>query len=74
MRSPALIAVLVGVLTLSASVGGSRGTAGSGPRVTMFGDSVAESLDYVPEARALLMKGIDLRLELAPCRKLVPPG
>ena len=74
MRSLALIAVLVGVLTLSASAGGSRGTAGSGPRVTMLGDSVAESLDYVPEARALLAKGIDLRLELAPCRKLVPPG
>jgi hypothetical protein len=40
----------------------------------MFGDSVAESLAYVPEARELLEEGIDLRLELASCRKLVPPG
>jgi hypothetical protein len=40
----------------------------------MFGDSVADSLNYVREARELLAEGIDLRLELSPCRKLVPVG
>ena len=40
----------------------------------MFGDSIADSLSYVPDARAILGAGIDLRLELAPCRKLVPTG
>ena len=76
MRWPlALAALLFGLAALSPSgvVAGS-GKALSGPRVTMFGDSVAESLAYVPEARQFLGKGIDLRLELASCRKLVPIG
>ena len=44
------------------------------PRVTMFGDSVADSLQYVPQARQLLGNGLDLRLELEACRKLATPG
>jgi hypothetical protein len=40
------------------------------PRVTIIGDSVASSLDYVPAARAILAAGIDLKLELAPCRRV----
>ena len=40
------------------------------PRVTMIGDSVATSLSYTPAARAILTAGIDLRLELAPCRRV----
>jgi hypothetical protein len=36
----------------------------------MFGDSVAGSLRYVPEAREILGDGLDLRLELSPCRRL----
>jgi hypothetical protein len=40
----------------------------------MFGDSIADSLNYVPDARGVLGQGIDLRLELAPCRKLVSIG
>ena len=50
------------------------GAAGSDPRVTMFGDSIADSLSYVPDAREILGARIDLRLELAPCRRLVSPG
>lgn len=72
--SPTLIAFLAGLVALSASALGAGGTASSGPRVTMFGDSIAESLNYVPEARQLLAEGVDMRLELTPCRKLVPPG
>ncbi len=76
MRSAlALVAVLLGLSVLSPSaVVAESGKALSGPRVTMFGDSVAESLAYVPEARTFLGEGIDLRLELASCRKLVPIG
>jgi hypothetical protein len=50
------------------------GAASQPPRVTMFGDSVADSLQYVPEARQLLGKGLDVRLELTACRKLATPG
>jgi hypothetical protein len=63
------------ILTADAGTGsGLDSGSGSGPRVTIFGDSVADSLNYVPQARQLLSAGIDLRLELAPCRKLVPAG
>jgi hypothetical protein len=50
------------------------GASSSPPRVTMFGDSVADSLQYVPEARQLLENGLELRLEIVPCRRLVSPG
>ena len=76
MRSAlALVALLLGVATFSTSALGAESTASAGgPRVTIFGDSVADSLSYVPDARQLLGEGLDLRLELAPCRKLVPQG
>jgi hypothetical protein len=51
------------------------GDAASPPqRVTIFGDSVPDSLQYVPEARQLLGNGLELRLELTACRRLVSPG
>jgi hypothetical protein len=75
MRSGlALVAVLLAVAALSSAAHGAGTAPATGPRVTMFGDSIADSLNYVPEARAILGEGIDLRLELAPCRKLVPAG
>jgi hypothetical protein len=40
------------------------------PRVTMIGDSVAASLEYTDTARAILANGVDLRLEMAPCRRV----
>ena len=40
-------------------------------RVSVIGDSVATALQYNPNARALLGRGIDLDLELAVCRRLV---
>ena len=40
------------------------------PHVTLFGDSVAEGLtDWLP-ARKLLADGVDLELEVAPCRRV----
>ena len=75
MRSGlALVAVLLGVAAVSSAAHGAGNVPATGPRVTMFGDSIADSLNYVPDARAILGQGIDLRLELAPCRKLVPVG
>jgi hypothetical protein len=74
MRSAlALLALASGLAVLPLSALGAE-RAASGPRVTMFGDSIADSLNYVPEARELLGRGIDLRLEVTPCRKLVPVG
>jgi hypothetical protein len=43
-------------------------------KVTFVGDSVAASIGYVPSARAQLSKGLDLRLDLAVCRRLVQPS
>lgn len=68
-----MLAVLLSSLAVAAP-SALGGESADGPRVTMFGDSVAGSLDYVAEARQLLGEGIDLRLELSPCRKLVPIG
>ena len=39
-------------------------------RVTVFGDSAATAMAYDPEARRTLGRGIDLRLEVAACRRL----
>jgi hypothetical protein len=70
----ALVAALIGVAALSSAAQGAGSAPADGPRVTMFGDSIADSLNYVPDARAVLAQNVDLRLELAPCRKLVPIG
>ncbi len=61
------IAVLLAVL-----VGGTVHTeaATAPPRVTMIGDSAAASLEYTPTARAILADGVDLHLEMAPCRRV----
>jgi hypothetical protein len=40
------------------------------PRVTVIGDSIATAIRYDPAAKALLSAGVDLRLELAPCRRV----
>jgi hypothetical protein len=73
MRSALVLVALLSVLAgLPLSALGAESAAG--PRVTVFGDSIADSLNYVPEARAFLGERVDLRLEVTPCRKLVPAG
>ena len=69
-----LAAVSFALAGMSTSSLGAGAATTTGPRVTMFGDSIADSLTYVPEAREVLGEGVDLRLELSPCRKLVPVG
>jgi lysophospholipase L1-like esterase len=64
--------VIAAALSLVASVVPGAAAAGApAPRVTFVGDSVAASLDYAPAARALLARGLDLRLDLQVCRRLV---
>lgn len=43
----------------------------SKPRVTVIGDSITASFDYVPAARRYLGKGLDLRSDAVVCRRLV---
>jgi hypothetical protein len=38
---------------------------------TFIGDSVAQSLHYLPQARRVLDRGMDMRFDLAVCRRLV---
>jgi hypothetical protein len=40
-------------------------------RVTVIGDSIMASFEYVPAARRALGKGLDLRFDHAVCRRLV---
>ena len=52
----------------------SPGAAAKAIKVTFVGDSVAASIDYTPAARAQLRRGLDVRLDLAVCRRLVQPS
>ena len=75
MRSLLVVGVVVACLSVLAPSDLAAGSeANAGPRVTIFGDSIADSLEYVPDARGVLGQGIDLQLQLSPCRKLVTPG
>jgi hypothetical protein len=67
-RSAAFAAtVVLGILVLAA-----RGDVASAAatRVTVFGDSAATAMAYDPEAKKVLARGIDLRLEVAACRRV----
>lgn len=48
-----------------------RGTLPAKPTVTLIGDSVADEIAYLASARALVGQGVRLRLEVAPCRRLI---
>lgn len=69
------LAVALVAVALALAASGSSTAADAGrPRVTFIGDSVAASLTYVDSARRLLGKGLDLRLDLKVCRRLVAPS
>jgi hypothetical protein len=63
----ALIPVAAAVLPATAA-GRTR------PRVTLIGDSVAASLNYVPTAVRRLGAGLDLHVDAKVCRRLVAPS
>jgi hypothetical protein len=58
------------VLALVASPAAPAGESAK-PRVTVIGDSIMASFDYVPSARRALARGLDLRSDSAVCRRLV---
>jgi hypothetical protein len=66
---------LVVVSAVSAAVVGASSalpaTNAAAPRVTIFGDSAAEVLDYVPDAKQYLAQGLDVNWQLRVCRRLV---
>lgn len=43
------------------------------PEVTVFGDSVAATFDWVPGTREALAKGLSVRYDLRSCRRLFAP-
>jgi len=68
--SAGLVALLALSITSSPTVPPARGGGTALPRVTVIGDSVATALAFDSTAQAILAEGIDLRLELAPCRRI----
>jgi hypothetical protein len=73
-RSRLLVASgLVGLVfvLLGPGVAGSAPAGTALPVVTVFGDSVADSLRSEPTALAILSKGVSLNLQFAACRRVV---
>jgi hypothetical protein len=68
------VLVLAAALALSGALTAAALAADPGrsdaTRVTVFGDSSATAIAYDPKARAILGTGVDLRLEVAACRRL----
>ena len=68
MRAFALLAVACAALFAG---GAAFATPEAQPRVTLIGDSIAASFEYVPAARKYLGKGLDFRTNAMVCRRLV---
>ena len=74
---PDLRAALTLALAVASAVLAFAATAPAQPsapaktRVTVIGDSIMASFEYVPSARRALGKGLDLRSDTAVCRRLV---
>jgi hypothetical protein len=58
------------VLCALVQAGAAPAASAAATRVTVFGDSAATSMAYDPAARRTLGRGIDVRLELAACRRV----
>jgi len=69
-----LLASALAALALAAAalLAGSAVATAAVQRVTVIGDSIATAIEYDATARAILGQGVDLRLELAPCRRIAP--
>jgi hypothetical protein len=66
-RSAAFVTTFV-VSTLALAV--ATDAPAAAPRVTVFGDSAATAMAYDPDAKKVLARGIDVRLEVAACRRV----
>jgi hypothetical protein len=69
-RSLPLILLAAAVAALGATAGRTEAAAPIA-RVTVIGDSIATAMAYDAPARRILATGVDLDLQLAPCRRLV---
>jgi len=74
-------ALLILALALALACAVAASSAGAAPAVkktpvkaTFVGDSVSASITYVTSAQAQLERGIDVRLDLKVCRRLVQPS
>ncbi|HJU47269.1 MAG TPA: GDSL-type esterase/lipase family protein [Gaiellaceae bacterium] len=68
---PAVVLALAAFVAAAAARPASTPVFKPRPRVTLIGDSIAAGIAYVPDARRLLARGIDLRLDVRVCRRLV---
>jgi hypothetical protein len=67
-----VVGTLVGVAVIALLVAGAAfGDPAAKARVTVIGDSITASFDYVPAARRHLGRGFDLRSDAVVCRRLV---
>jgi hypothetical protein len=64
-----VVSMLV-ALALASGVSGAQAGARELPHVTLIGDSVADAIPGDDRAVAILRQGIDLDLEVAPCRRV----
>ena len=64
------LALAVAAAALVVAGGAGASTQQSAQHVTMIGDSVADAIAGASDATAILRAGIDLDLELAPCRRV----
>jgi lysophospholipase L1-like esterase len=68
---PALLALAaIAVATLAAATHTAHGSSRALQHVTFFGDSVADALADDARARQIVSTGVDLDLEVAPCRRV----
>ena len=67
LRAACLAVVAAAALALAAGAGGRLH---ADVRVTVFGDSAATAMAYDPDAKRILGRGVDLRLEVAACRRV----
>jgi hypothetical protein len=65
-----LRATCTGAVAALALVAAAQGGSAPATRVTVFGDSAATAMAYDPNAKRTLGRGIDLRLEVAACRRV----
>ena len=66
-----LAVALLGAVALICAGGSFAAPAPAKMRVTVIGDSITASLDFVPSARRYLGKGFDLHSDAVVCRRLV---
>lgn len=71
---PAAVILLAALAASLAAATSTSAGAAQVQRVTLIGDSVADAIPNDPAAAAILRQGIELDLEVAPCRRLEGEG